>query len=149
MQEIQPGIYRGAYQVRSTDNVRNAAVVGWLRRDRELAFATAAPITIDTVPPRILRRSPNPGEVVTILKPGIVIAVSDHDGTGVDVRSSRLVVNGEDVTARTLWSSTGIGYSPPISLDGQVTVEVSIADLAGNVTLDRYVFYVGTGPQGR
>jgi len=149
MQEIRPGLYQGVYSVRVPDTVRDGVVVGWLRKERQFAFAPAPPVTIDTTPPRILRRTPGVGEVVKTLASGIVIAVGDPGGTGVDAKTSRLLVNGEDVTERATWTSTAIGYVPSPALTGQVNVQLLLTDRAGNVTRDQYVFYIGAGPEPR
>jgi hypothetical protein len=149
MEEIRPGVYRGVYTTKPTDAATNAAVVGWLRRGGFFAFAAAAPITIDTMPPQVVRREPRPGETVRTVRPTIVIATTDPEGAGLDIDASRLFVNGRDVTDRTMWTRTSVGYSPSAPLNGQVRVELVLADRAGNVTHDLYVFYVGAGPEAR
>lgn len=145
MREIAPGVYQGIYAVRTQDNVAEAAIVGRLRVNGQEAPLVQAgtPVTIDSLPPRIVQRFPERGATVNNLRPNILIAFEDQGASGINRSSSRLIVNGRDVTAQTSMTETAMAYNPPEALTGRVQVRVILADRAGNVMEEEYAFTTG------
>jgi hypothetical protein len=143
MREVAPGAYQGTYTIRAQDNVANAIILGHLTiGGRQAPIVQAgSPVTIDTIPPKIVRRYPASGQTVSNVRPNILILYEDA-GTGVNPAASRLIVEGQDVTSRATFADTAVSYTPPSALTGQVTVRLVLADRAGNVTRDRYQFAV-------
>jgi hypothetical protein len=97
------------------------------------------PVTLDGIAPQIVQRFPEKGQTVSNVRPNILIAFNDA-GSGIDPARSRLLVNGQNVTARVSITETALAYSPPDALIGRVLVRVILADRAGNVTQEEYVF---------
>ncbi|MGQ0548829.1 MAG: stalk domain-containing protein [Armatimonadota bacterium] len=145
MREIAPGVYQGVYAVRTQDSVADAVVVGRLRVNGQEAPLVQAgtPVTIDSLPPRIVQRFPERGTTVTNLRPNILIAFEDQGASGINPATSRLIVNGRDVTAQTSMTETAMAYNPPEPLSGRVQVRVILADKAGNVMEEAYAFSTG------
>ncbi|MGH2405324.1 MAG: stalk domain-containing protein [bacterium] len=145
MREIAPGVYQGAYAVRTQDNVADAAIVGRLRvggQDAPLVQA-GTPVTIDSLPPRIVQRFPDRGATISNVRPNILIVFEDQGVSSINPSRSRLIVNGRDVTAQTSITDNAVAYNPPEPLTGRVQVRVILADKAGNVTDESYAFTTG------
>jgi hypothetical protein len=142
MREVAPGVYQGIYTIRSQDNVASAAVIGRLRVGGAEATLVqgATPVTIDGAPPRIVQRFPNRGQTVNNVRPNILIVFEDPGSAGIDPNRSRLLVNGRDVTAQASITETAMAYTPAEPLNGRVVVRAVLADKAGNVTEEEYVF---------
>jgi hypothetical protein len=141
MRQVSSGVYRGSYTVRPQDNVAAAIVMGRLRvNGQESPLVQAGtPVTLDGIAPQIVQRFPEKGQTVNNVRPNILIAFNDA-GSGIDPARSRLLVNGQNVTARVSITETALAYSPPDALIGRVLVRVILADRAGNVTQEEYVF---------
>ncbi len=144
MPELSPGVYRGTYVVRSGDNITDAAVFGRLRVGQVEAPLVQAgtPVTLDTLPPVVTQRFPQPGSTVSNDRPNILVTFTDRGGAGMNTAAIRLLVNGQDVTARASVTEGAAAYSPPAPLSGQVNVRLSMVDRAGNVSEDRFAFTV-------
>lgn len=68
-------------------------------------------------------------------------------GAGIDGSKARLQLNGADVTAQATITAAGIAYTVPAALtDGTYTVDLAIADKAGNQAASRWSFGVVTPP---
>jgi len=90
------------------------------------------PAVADVVSPDISVDNPVNGETVNTAIPTINILFSDS-GSGVDINTFQLVVNGVDVTSSATVSATGATYTPSNPLGaGTVTVSALIIDNAGN-----------------
>ncbi len=144
MREVQPGVYQGTYVIRAGDNVTSGAIFGRLRvsgQDAPLVQAGTS-VTIDTLPPAIVQRVPEAGATVQNLRPNILITFNDRGGSGINPAATRLVVNGQDVTAAATIGDTAVAYSPPTPLTDRITVRLILADRAGNVTDDQFEFRI-------
>ena len=86
---------------------------------------------IDTTPPTLNLASPPPDSTVS---GQVTIAAAFADqGTGVNVSSARIKVDGQDLTAKAEITTTGFSLLPPVALgEGIHHVEVTVADEAGN-----------------
>src|SRR3990170_687523 len=141
---LSPGVYQGAYVVRSGDNITDAAVFGRLRAGQVEAPLVQAgtPVTLDTLPPVVTQRFPQPGSTVSNDRPNILVTFTDRGGAGMNAAAIRLFVNEQDVTARASVTEGAAAYSPPAPLSGPVNVRLSMVDRAGNVSEDRFAFTV-------
>ena len=86
---------------------------------------------VDTTPPTLNLASPPPDSTVS---GQVTIAAAFADkGTGVDVSSARIKVDGQDLTSKAEITTTGFSLSAPVALkEGIHHVEVTVADVAGN-----------------
>ncbi|HEY3247386.1 MAG TPA: copper amine oxidase N-terminal domain-containing protein [bacterium] len=142
MTEASPGVYRGSYTVRAGETVVDAAIIGRLRvGSQEVLVAADRSITIDTAPPEITSRSPAPNANVNNARPNIVVRFED-EGAGIDPNATRLLVNGQNVTAAATISADRVSYNPPQPLSGSVRVEVRLVDKAGNQTNSSWTFAI-------
>lgn len=125
--------YTGTYVVRPGDAVRNGALFATLSgRGADAIAAGPRGITIDGRLPRVVRRLPAPGARLANTRPNIAIDIVDLE-SGVDPASVRLIVNGQDVTARASVSETSVRYNPAEPFrPGPVRVQLTVADRAGN-----------------
>jgi hypothetical protein len=114
--------------------VKTAAGINWA-----WTFKTATP-------PVIAEQSP----VYTWLGGGPLptIRASFFDvGAGINTSKTRLQLNGADVTSQASATAEGIAYTVPTALaDGSYTIDLAIADKAGNQTASRWSFSVTTPP---
>ncbi len=91
--------------------------------------------------------APNPPNksTVTFAQPEIAVQYQD-DRSGIDVAGARIVVNGTDVTAQAIVTVDAVSYTPPTPLaDGNVSVQVTARDLAGNSSIRSWSFTVVAG----
>ncbi len=144
MRETSRGHYVGAWQV-PVDRplqLRSAAVIGSLKvggRPATMIQAGQA-LTVDAVPPTIRDTTPEEAARVNDPRPGIS-AVFEDEGSGIDRKSARLLLNGQDVTAQATITRDFISYRPASALSaGPQTVELRIMDIAGNRASARWTF---------
>jgi hypothetical protein len=68
-------------------------------------------------------------------------------GSGIDLASVRLLIDGSDVTAQAEVGATAIEYRPKVALaDGTHFVTLRVSDLAGNASEAKWSFDVGAAP---
>ncbi|MGH7418031.1 MAG: stalk domain-containing protein, partial [Candidatus Rokuibacteriota bacterium] len=144
LREVAPGVYQGAYVVRSGDNVVGAAIFGHLRVGNQQAPIVQAgnPVTIDTLNPVITQRFPETNTTVNNTRPNILITYNDRGGSGISTATTRLFVNNADVTARATVTETAVAYNPPDPLSGRVVVRLVLVDRAGNRLDDAWAFTI-------
>ncbi len=144
LREVAPGVYQGAYVVRSGDNVVGAAIFGHLRVGNQQAPIVQAgnPVTIDTLNPVITQRFPETNTTVNNTRPNILITYNDRGGSGISAATTRLFVNNADVTARATVTETAVAYNPPDPLSGRVVVRLVLVDRAGNRLDDAWAFTI-------
>jgi hypothetical protein len=138
-----PTVYTGTYVVRPGDAARNAVVFATLAlRGTEAIESSPRPVTIDTRPPVITSRHPRPGTRLSNLRPNIALEMVDLE-TDVNPSSIRLLVNGQNVTAKTSISGSSIAYNPETPFrPGPVRVQVSVADRGRNTRRLEWVFHI-------
>lgn len=144
MREVSTGVYQGTYTVRQGDNVASAAIFAHLRvgGTESIPVQAGTPVTIDTLPPVIRQRIPEPNSTISNVRPNIVVTFEDL-GAGIDPAGTRLAVNGQNVTSRATITETVVAYNPPEPLSGQVNVQVLLRDRAGNQTESSWTFSIG------
>lgn len=95
-------------------------------------------------PPRLENRLPSPGSTVNDGRPHIGVDYTDP-AWGIDTSSVKVILDGNDVTASSLVTSSFIAYVPAQTLaDGMHTVQVIAASLSGQVTQDSWSFQITT-----
>ncbi len=136
-------MYTGAYVVRPGDAVLNGALFAMLAvRGTEVMAASTQRITIDGRPPTITARHPKPGSRVANTRPNIAIELIDRE-TAVNPASIRLIVNGQNVTARASISETSVTYTPETPFQpGPVRVDLTVGDRAKNIVHTNWTFHV-------
>jgi len=149
LREERAGVYTGSYTVQTGDNILNGRVSVTLRNasGRDTFQQSQTPVTIDTVAPRIISTSPANGANVNNEQPNIVINATDVGGSGLS--SAAVTINGvavlpEDITI----STNSVTIISPERLNGQVTVNATISDRAGNQVRRNFSFFAadsGTG----
>jgi hypothetical protein len=145
MREIAPGSYSGQFTIPDRFNVTQVPLYGNLT-----VGGTAAPraeaqgeLSASTTPPLIGEVAPSPGQSVNSSRPSIYATYSVPTGIAIKASSATITVNGHDVTASATRTSNFITYSPPADLpDGPITVNVRVADEAGNTATRSWTFSV-------
>lgn len=125
--ELSPGVYY--WRVWSADtkgaptaaSAPRAVIVPW-----ESAFSAA-----DTTPPAITDVKPVLDTTADSARPEI--SALWRDGHEINPGSARIVLDGEDVTAKATATADGISYTPAADLaKGVHKIEISVRDVAGN-----------------
>ncbi|MEN6302385.1 MAG: copper amine oxidase N-terminal domain-containing protein [Armatimonadia bacterium] len=143
--EVTAGVYAGEFTVRANTNERNLPLVGNLVvngvQARPLGVSTG--ITIDTAPPAITEVSPPDGRSVPTADTVIEAAFDAGAGTRINPASAVLSLNGARVPNATV-TADRIGYQAQDLPQGQIRVEVSVEDMAGNRATRSWTFTVST-----
>ena len=140
----RPGVYTGTYVVRTSDNVLNGRVTAYLRdaQGRESLVQSQAPITIDTIAPRITSTSPQSGAQLDNDQPNITVNATDLGGSG--LASADVTINGQRVSDdRITVSPNAVRFTPDTPLRGRSDVRVTVMDEAGNQASTSFSFNVG------
>jgi len=150
MTETRPGHYTARMKVPAGLSVGNARVFGRLTVGNRQAplVQSGTTVAIDAIPPRIVDLTPASGSRVAEARPDIYADYRSEGDSDIDARSVRLRVNGADVTGQARVTPGFIIYTPPADLKGQTTVEVRVADRAGNEQSARSTFTVLPGREG-
>ncbi len=141
--QAQPAVYTGFYTVRPGDSARNAALFATLRvGEREVMASSNRLITIGTRPPTITAQRPQPQAGLVNTRPNIVVHFFDAE-SGINPRAVRLIVNGQDVSARASVTETSASYNPEVPFNpGPVRVRIMLADWAKNTHSAEWTFTV-------
>jgi hypothetical protein len=151
MNEIpdQPGNYRGTYTVKRGDDVLEARVTARLMgaSNFEDTLQSENAITIDTIAPRLIGSFPSDGARINVARPNIVIFADDLGGSGLSSATIELVTGSAANPTRTnvpatVAPPTSINAVPPIALSGNVRVNATILDKAGNPLTTSFSFNV-------
>jgi hypothetical protein len=133
MDERRDGVYEGSYTVRKNDNIGRTRVAVSLTKDGAQAASKQSrnELMIDALPPEILVE-PRANSTAESAQPNVVVKFSDGHGSGVDVTSVHLLVNGQDVTAQAIVDNGMIAYKPTQPMTGSVSAGIKVADKCGN-----------------
>jgi hypothetical protein len=102
------------------------------------------PFLVDTTPPTIVFTTPTGVVYTNNNQPPIAVGFSDT-GSGIDVTTFHLTIDGIDHTAEFTVTATGASGSPAAALpDGLHTIVATISDLAGNPSSATAPFTVDT-----
>jgi hypothetical protein len=137
-----PGVYTGAYTVRNGDDILESRVTAHLvRNGQETVAQSQQPVTIDTIPPRIAYAQPRDIEV-PVDKPNIIVYAGDVNGSGLGAAQMTITNAGQTFEVPVTVAPEAVSAVPTRPLSGLVTVNVTIADQAGNTVTDRFNFTV-------
>jgi hypothetical protein len=136
MRETEPGKYEAIWTSPTTKQLqlKDASILGELKIGDKSAPAVQATshLSVDSKPPTILDRLPEPNTRVNSDRPNIS-AVFEDAGSGVWPPSMRLLVNGRDVSKEAKVTANFVSYTPAEPLPpGETTVVLAINDKATN-----------------
>ncbi|MBU6452227.1 MAG: S-layer homology domain-containing protein [Cyanobacteria bacterium REEB67] len=143
MDERRDGVYEGSYTVRKSDNIGRTRVVVSLAKDGvpPASRQSRSELMIDALPPEILVE-PRANSTADSAQPNIVVKFSDGHGSGVDVTSVHLLVNGQDVTAQAIVDGGMIAYKPTQPMIGSISAGIKVADKCGNAVDYNWTFRI-------
>jgi hypothetical protein len=142
LRETSPGTYVGTFNVPNGINVSGASLLATLKKGNATSptFQSGQPLNVDTVGPTLASLSPAPNASLAPGKPLIYGTLSDA-GTGIASGSTRLIVNGKDVTAQATVTEAFFSYRPETDLpNGRNTAVAVVRDEAGNETRREWAF---------
>ena len=104
----------------------------------------------DSTPPVISNPVPGDGALLKTATPSIAANYADEaGGSGIDVNSVSLLVDGNNETSQASVSAGGVAYTPSSPLaEGAHTVTVNVSDLAHNPATLTWHFTTDTIPPG-
>lgn len=146
MAESQPGLYTARYTIPPNVNFGQTTVYAHLVNGSDAARAEAPTIlAVSSTPPQIVDIAPVNGQSVNNDRPSIYATFRAPTGVGINASSAMITVNGLDVTPSATRTGQFITYSPGVSLpDGPVSVQVRVADEAGNLQTRAWSFTIHT-----
>ena len=147
----QAGVYNGSYTVKSGDDVLDARILARLTTNNgaEATAQSDAPVTIDTVAPRVFGTFPANNSTVNVSNPNIVVFADDLNGSGLG--SAQMEISNGNLrfpVQATIAPPTSINAVVPQALSGAVSVRATIADKAGNTTVSNFSFNVAGAVAG-
>jgi hypothetical protein len=145
LNETQPGFYTAHYTIPPNVNFGQTTVYGHLSAGGAEAPRAEAPalLAVSSTPPQIVDIAPLNGQNVNNDRPSIYATFRAPTGVGINSSSATISVNGLDVTPSATRSGDFITYSPGVALgDGQVAVQVRVADQAGNLQTRTWSFTI-------
>lgn len=149
MSEVRPGTYEGRYTIRRQDNFPPGVnITATLQNESQSTSSRLSqPVTADREPPFIRNVQPKEGDQVW-MTPQFAISGSfeDGQGTGIDPRTVRIMLDGRDVTSNADITAQYFSYRPRNLYPGAHRVEVTARDYAGNAMRSGWSFH--TSAQG-
>ena len=142
--ETSPGSYIANLTVPAGAALKDATALATLTLDTlsSPTVAAAETFAIDAVGPTLGTFTPTEGSEFTDSRPNFTGTYSDA-GSGTDAKKMQLFVNGEEVTARAIFSDTFFTYQPQADLPpGPVVAKLVAHDVAGNATSREWRFTV-------
>ena len=133
--ESGSGLYKATWTVPdNAPSISGASMLGLLKLGaKERLIQAGNPINIDVTPPVVRNSSPIPDSSVSQNKPAISAAFDDGSGSGIDLESLKISINGENVTSDAVITQSFFTYRPIDSLPSGInTVTVYMRDVAGN-----------------
>ncbi len=148
LKESRRGVYTGSYTVPNINKtaltISRATPIAKLRigsEERLIQAGTSFPI--DNQPPDISATTPSDNTRVSQLKPNITAVFDDLNGSGIDINSVRLTLDGREVTNDATVTEKLLAYRPSEVLSpGKHDVEVLVRDRAGNRAAKTWSFNV-------
>ena len=144
MREVRPGHYEGAYTIRRDDNFPPSLnIVGSLDANGKVAQTKLnQALLVDAQPPSIRNLSPANNETVVGNNVTVSATFDDRGGVGVDPKSVRLIVGGQDVTRNASVTPQYVTWRGDLR-SGTNIVELTAADNAGNAVHQNWSITVG------
>lgn len=147
MREVRPGRYEGAYTIRRNDNFPPSMnIVGTLEANgKSVQSKLNQALLVDARPPTIRNLAPKNNEFVAGNNVSVSATFDDSGGVGVDPRSVKLVIAGQDMTRNASITPQFVTWRGDLR-SGPNQIELTAADSAGNAVRQNWVIVVG-GPQ--
>ena len=144
MREVRPGRYEGAYTIRRDDNFPPSLnIVGTVEANGKSAQSKLnQALLVDARPPTIRNLAPRNNEFVAGNNVSVSATFDDSGGVGVDPRSVKLMVAGQDVTRGATITPQFVTWRGDMR-NGPNTIELTAADNAGNAVRQNWVVVVG------
>ncbi|MCX6369478.1 MAG: copper amine oxidase N-terminal domain-containing protein [Armatimonadetes bacterium] len=142
--ETTPGNYVTNLTVPAGTSLKDATALATLTLEAlsSPTVASAETFAIDAVGPTLGTLTPTEGSEFTDPRPNFTGTYSDQ-GSGLDAKKMQLMVNGEDVTARAIFTGTFFTYQPQTDLaPGPILAKLTAHDTAGNETRREWRFTV-------
>lgn len=150
----RPGVYTATYTVKNGDDALETRVTARVLTagNTEFLAQSEAPLTIDTVAPRLVGTFPAQGAQIGVAQPNIAIFADDLGGSGL-ARADLNLIQGGDLANpvrlnATVAPPTSVNAVSPVPLSGPVSVRGRIFDKAGNALAINFGFSVGAGGVG-
>ncbi len=143
--EPQPGVYTAHYTIPPNVNFGQTPVYGHLAAGGAVAPRVEAQslLAVSSTPPQIVDIAPLNGQNINNDRPSIYATFSAPTGVGINPSTATISINGHDVTPSSTRTDQFITYSPSLALgDGSVSVEVRVADQAGNLQTRSWSFTI-------
>ena len=143
MPEVRPGRYEGAYTMRRNDNFPpSLSIVAAVERGGQVVRSQLnQALLVDAKPPTIRNLSPNVNEMVAGNPVSVSATFDDSGGVGVDPKSVRIAIGGQDVTRNASVTPQFFTWRGDLR-PGPHQVEVTAADIAGNAVRQNWTFSV-------
>jgi hypothetical protein len=145
MTETSPGNYDASWTPDAANpiSVNEGAAVAKLTLNGMTYYSPEVNnVSVDTEPPSIVVRGPQPDTVISGFMPQIMVKLSDA-GSGVDPNKVDLKVNGQDVTSSAKITQQDLVYDLPTNMTpGQYSVSLSVPDKAGNTATKNWSFSI-------
>lgn len=143
MQEVRPGRYEGAYTIRRNDNFPPSLnITAALQSSGPAAQSRLnQALLLDAQPPTIRNMAPQNNETVAGSQVSVSATFDDRGGVGVDPKSVKLMVGGQDMTRNASVTPQFLTWRGDLR-PGTYPVEVTAADNAGNAVRQNWTFTV-------
>ena len=143
MPEVRPGRYEGGYTIRRNDNFPPSLnITAALEANGQVARSRLnQALLVDAKPPTIRNLAPHNNETVTSNPVTVSATFDDRGGVGVDPRSVKILIGGQDVTRNASITPQFITWRGDLQL-GSWPVQVTAADIAGNAVRQDWIFNV-------
>ena len=144
MREVRPGRYEGAYTIRRDDNFPPSLnIVGTLDANgKSTQSKLNQALLVDARPPTIRNLAPRNNESIAGNNVSVSATFDDSGGVGVDPKSVKLVIAGQDVTRSATVTPQFVTWRGDLR-SGANTIELTAADNAGNAVRQNWVVVVG------
>lgn len=132
---VRPGVYTGTHTVETGDDVLNGHITAHLSsaNGQSATLQSRAPLTIDTVPPRIINTFPADRALINNAQPNIAVQADDIGGSGLAKATMSITDDGQTFDVPVTVAPPGIVTAIPTRpLTGLATIRVNIADAASN-----------------
>ena len=145
MAEVRPGRYEGAYTIRRNDNFPPSLnITSALEGNGQVARSRLnQALLVDAQPPTIRNLAPTNNETVTGNPITVSATFDDRGGVGVDPKSVKILIGGQDVTRNASITPQFITWRGDLQ-PGSWPVQVTAADNVGNTVRQDWLFNVAS-----
>ena len=145
MAEVRAGRYEGAYTIRRNDNFPPSLnITAALEGNGQVARSRLnQALLVDAQPPTIRNLAPNNNETVTGNPITVSATFDDRGGVGVDPKSVKILIGGQDVTRNASITPQFITWRGDLQ-PGAWPVQVTAADNVGNAVRQDWLFNVAS-----